>query len=119
MVLLFRFFCSIKWTLHNRTFFDSHSFKCGICGKTICRKCTYKSGFQTKVCKECALESGRELKPLSMKMNQRIMLGFLLIFSGSIGVLFDYILLTYVFIIMGISVMLLNRKSKTPPYEYI
>jgi hypothetical protein len=105
--------------VHNRTFFDSHSFKCGICGKTICRKCTYKSGFQTKVCKECALESGRELKPLSMKMNQRIMLGFLLIFSGSIGVLFDYILLTYVFIIMGISVILLNRKSKTPPYEYI
>ena len=28
--------------VHNRTFLDSHSFKCDICGKTICRKCTYK-----------------------------------------------------------------------------
>ncbi len=106
--------------VHNKTILDSHSFKCKICGKTICRKCTYDLGFQNKVCKECAFKSGRDLKPLSMDMNQHTMLGILLIAVGTIGLFINFFLITFVFMIIGIGVILSNRKSQAPPpYELI
>lgn len=105
--------------VHNKTLLDSHSFKCKICGKTVCRKCTYDLGFRKKVCKECAFKSGKDLKPLSMDMNQHTVLGILLILGGSIGFLIDFLLITFIFIIIGIGVMLSNQKSQAPPYEFI
>ncbi len=105
--------------VHNKRILDSHSFKCKICGKTVCRKCTYDLGFKKKVCKECALKSGRDLKPLSMNMNQHIILGMLFILGGSIGIFINFLLVTFVFIIIGIGVMLSNQKSQAPPYEFM
>lgn len=105
--------------VHNKTILDSHSFKCKICGKIVCRKCTYDLGFKKKVCKECALKSGRDLKPLSVSMNQHTVLGILFILGGSIGFLIDFLLITFVFMIIGIGVMLSHQKSQAPPYEFM
>ena len=64
---------------HDKSILDSHSFECKICGKTLCRKCTYNLGFRKKACKECALKSGKDLKPMPMKMNQHNALGILFV----------------------------------------
>jgi restriction system protein len=105
--------------VHNKAILDSHSFECKICGKTLCRKCTYDLGFDKKVCKECAIKSGGEVKPVSMEMNQRTILGILFIIGGGIGVLMNLLLVTSAFIIVGTGIMLLNRKTQAPPYEFI
>lgn len=105
--------------VHNKAILDSHSFECKICGKTLCRKCAYDLGFNKKVCKECSLKNGKDLKPLSMEMNQHTILGILFIIGGGIGVLMNVLLVTFVFILVGIGIILSNKKSQAPPYEFI
>ncbi len=105
--------------VHNKAILDSHSFQCKICGKTLCRNCTYDLGFDNKVCKECAIKSGREIKLLSMEMNQHTTLGVLFIIGGSIGALMNVLLVAFILIIIGIGIMLSNQKSQAPAYEFI
>lgn len=119
--------------VHNNRTLDSHSFKCQICGKTLCRKCTYDLWFRKKVCKDCGLKSGKDIKPLSMEMNQHTMLGMLFIIVGIIGLIIGETVklggLNYspllgaasiVIGIIGIGIILSNPKSEeAPPYEVI
>lgn len=115
--------------VHNNRTLDSHSFKCRICGKTLCRKCTYDLWFRKKVCKDCGLNSGKNIKPLSIEMNQHIMLGMLFIIGGIIsiigeifkfGVLNLFSLFGGLALIIGIGIVLFKPKSEeAPPYEII
>lgn len=107
--------------VHDKSILDSHSFECKMCGKTLCRKCAYNLGFRKKVCRECALESGRDLKPTSMKMNQHTKLGAIFIIGGGIGFLI-HVALTPLLAIIGVGVISSkNRKANTkaPPYELV
>lgn len=99
---------------HKNTSFDAHSFKCKICGKIICRKCTYNLGFHNKICKSCA--SGTNAKPISMNMNQRNIFGIINIILGLLLITFG---VGIIFMIYGIYMVTSNSKSEGPYYENI
>lgn len=59
--------------VHTQRKLDSHSFICDICGKTICRKCTYLVG-NKHVCCDCAKNSGKEYSQIPQNTHQKLIL---------------------------------------------
>ena len=104
--------------VHDQRLLDSHGFKCKACGKTICRNCAYDLGINNKVCKDCAVKSGKPLIPVSKNMNQRAFVGGGCIAVGLIS-FFMIGIICVVPVIAGIGILALDYKSKAPPYEII
>lgn len=108
---------SCESVVHYNTFFDSHSFKCKVCGKPICRRCTYSLGFLNKVCKDCATKNGKK-DPISMNMNQRNIISFVGTISG-IFLIFVGIGIGFILIIASILLLLSKKIEEGPYYEKI
>jgi len=104
--------------VHTQQLLDSHGFKCNKCGKTLCRKCTYSIGLFKYGCKECAEKTGKSIKPLPEKMNQRNYLGGGVIAVGLLSWIF-YWIIGIVLILIGTIVLFSRSKSKGPEYEII
>ena len=106
--------------VHGPRFLDSHGFTCKLCGKTLCRECTYNGGFFHKVCKECADKNGSQLKPLSRSMHQRVIAGGGCLCLGGISIITNFnILASIVLILTGLGIFVTDYRGKAPPYEII
>jgi hypothetical protein len=104
--------------VHKPRLLDSHGFKCKICGKTICRHCAYDLGINNKGCKECAEKSGKPLKTVSKNMHQRHIVGGGCIMIGLVSYYVNF-LLCVILLIAGIGILVLDYRSKAPPFEMI
>lgn len=104
--------------VHGPRLLDSHSFKCKVCGKTICRHCAYNLGIGKKVCKECAEKSGKPLIPVSKDMHQRIIVGGGSLVCGALSY-FVNLWLCLILLVVGIGVFVSDYRSKAPPFELI
>ncbi len=102
--------------VHDQRFLDSHGFKCKTCGKTICRNCAYDLGINNKVCKDCAVKSGKPLIPVSKNMHQRTLVGGSCLAVGLIS-FFVIGFMCLVPLIAGIGILASDYQSKAPPYE--
>jgi len=106
--------------VHGHRLLDAHGFTCKICGKTICRDCTYDGGFLNKVCKQCAEKSGQQLKPLTRAMHQRLIAGGGCLGVGILSLMVNFNLaLSVILILIGIGIFAIDYRSKAPPYEMI
>lgn len=102
--------------VHGPRLLDSHGFVCKQCGKTICRNCTYDLGINNKVCKECADKSGKSLKRVSKKMNQRYIAGGGCLAAGLASSYVNFYI-CMILIVAGIGILASDYRSKSPPYE--
>ena len=105
-------------TVHSSRLLDAHGFKCKMCGKTICRYCSYDLGINNKVCKECAEKSGKPMIPVSKNMYQRYIVGGGCFILGLVGYYVNF-LLCLIFFIVGIGIFAFDYRAKTPPFEII
>jgi restriction system protein len=112
-------FCnSCGGMVHSPRLLDSHGFKCKICGKTICRNCSYDLGISKKVCKDCAEKSGKPLITVSKNMHQRQIVGGGCFMFGLASYSIHF-LLFLLFFIAGIGILLSDYRTKAPPFEII
>jgi hypothetical protein len=102
--------------VHDQRLLDSHGFKCKTCGKTICRNCAYDLGINNKVCKDCAVKSGKQLILVSKNMHQRAFVGGGCVVFGLIS-FFVIGFICVVPVIAGIGILASDYRSKAPEYE--
>jgi len=106
--------------VHGPRFLDSHGFTCKICGKTLCRDCTYNGGIFHKICRECADKNRRQLKPLSRSMHQRIIAGSGCLCLGGLSIITNFnTLASIVLILTGLGIFVTDYRGNAPPYEII
>lgn len=113
--------------VHSPRKYDSHSFICESCGKTICRNCTYIANGK-HLCLDCAKKTGKYAR-ISEKMNQRMIISLIIVSSLIIGsiplFIFQSAILGFIILILGFVVSLVffyithYQKGDTSKYLHL
>ncbi len=104
--------------VHGHRLLDAHGFTCKLCGKTICRDCTFDGGLLHKVCKQCAEKSGLQLKQLTRSMHQRLIVGGGCLGIGVLSLMVNYnLVLSVILILIGLGIFVTDYRGQAPPYE--
>lgn len=103
---------------HAPFFFDTCSYTCQECGKTICRTCTFQVKKKGKLCNECAKRYSDSVKPVGKFLYQKYFIAGILSVVGLILLQYSPI---FLLLFLGCACIILysSIKKKTPEYIFL